>query len=111
MWGIRNQYIKDRVRDQLRYSSDYNSCFFITAALGVEMDTKTKKQKFYQGHQEDLIAFAMTKDRKLCATGQMAQINVKNPRSKIIDIHVWDAETKERKAKLSGFHKRAVVIV
>ena len=75
------------------------------------MDIKTKKQKFYQGHQEDLVAFALSKDRKLCATGQMAQINEKNPRAKIIDIHVWDADTKEKKAKLSGFHKRAVVIV
>mgnify|MGYP003442506148 CR=1 FL=1 len=35
VWGIRNQYISDRVRNQLRYSSNYNSCFFITAALGV----------------------------------------------------------------------------
>lgn len=47
VWGIRNQYINDRVRDQLRYSSNYNSCVFITAALGVEMDLKTKEQKFY----------------------------------------------------------------
>lgn len=34
-WGIRNQYINDRVRNQLRYSSNFNSCIYITAALGV----------------------------------------------------------------------------
>lgn len=49
VWGIRNQYINDSVRDQLRYSSSFQSCVFITAALGVEMDVKTKEQKFYQG--------------------------------------------------------------
>lgn len=72
VWGIRNQYIKDRVRDQLRYSAKFNSCIFITAALGVEMDLVTKTQTFYQGHSEDLISFAMSRDRKYCATGQMA---------------------------------------
>ena len=30
---------------------------------------------------------------------------------KIVDVHVWDAETKELKAKLTRFHKRAVVLV
>lgn len=58
------------------------------------MNLKSKKQTFYNGHQEDLIAFSLSKDKKLCATGQMAQLNPKKPRSKIIDIHVWDAETK-----------------
>lgn len=58
------------------------------------MDINSKKQKFYQGQEEDLISFAMTKDRKYCATGQMAQINAKNPRKKIVDVHVWDSETK-----------------
>ena len=110
-WGIRNQYITDRVRNQLRYSDDYNSCFFITAALGVEMNIKTKAQKFYQGQSEDLVCFAITQDKKYCATGQMAQLNHKNPRSKIVDVHVWDSQTKELKAKLAGFHKRAIVIV
>lgn len=41
----------------------------------------------------------------------MAQLNSKQPKSKIVDVHVWDAETKERKAKLAGFHQRAVVVV
>ena len=94
VWGIRNQYIKDRVRNQLRYSADFESCFFITAALGVEMDLKTKKQKFYQGQSEDLISFSMSKDKKYCATGQMAQINPKNPRKKIVDVHIWDTDNK-----------------
>ena len=75
------------------------------------MDLKTKKQKFYQGQSEDLISFSISRNKKYCATGQMAQINPKNPRKKIVDVHIWDAETKQLKAKLSGFHQRAVVIV
>lgn len=49
VWGVRNQYITDRVRNQVRYSSTYDSCLFITAALGVEMDLASKKQDFYKG--------------------------------------------------------------
>lgn len=91
VWGIRNQYINDCVRNQLRYSPSYTSCLFITATLGVEMNLKTKTQNFYQGHQEDLVSFAITRDRKFCATGQMAQLNKASPKSKIMDIHVWDS--------------------
>lgn len=34
-WGVRNLYINDQVRNQVRYSSNGSTCFFITAALGV----------------------------------------------------------------------------
>jgi hypothetical protein len=36
------------------------------------MNIKTKEQTFYQGQSDDLVSFAITKDRKYCATGQMA---------------------------------------
>jgi hypothetical protein len=41
----------------------------------------------------------------------MAQLNQSKPTDKIVDVHVWDAETKQLKAKLTKFHKRAVVLV
>lgn len=107
---MRNQYINDRVRNQLRYSADYKRCLFITAALGVDMNLSTKQQTFYKGHEEDLICFAITKDRKYCATGQMAQATSKSAK-KIVDVQIWDAQTKSQLAKLTGFHLRAVVIV
>lgn len=111
VWGIRNQYLNDRVRNQLRYSANYDSCFFITAALGVEMNLSTKNQSFYQKQSEDLVSFAISPDRKLCATGQMAQLNKNSPKNKIIEVHVWDAETKEKKAVLSKFHQRGIYLV
>jgi hypothetical protein len=90
IWGMRNQYIKDRVRNQVKYSSGYKKCLFITAALGVEMDLSSKEQTFYQGHSEDLISFAITRDKKFCATGQMAQAINKSAK-KIVDVQIWDA--------------------
>jgi len=41
----------------------------------------------------------------------MAELNHAKPTDKIVDVHVWDAETKQLKAKLTRFHKRAVVLV
>lgn len=57
------------------------------------------------------MSFAITKDRKYCATGQMAQLNKDSPKNKIMDIHIWDSETKQNKAILKGFHLRAVVVL
>ncbi len=53
----------------------------------------------------------MSKDKKLCATGQMAQLNAAKATKKIVDVHVWDADEKKLVAKLSDFHQRAVVLV
>lgn len=111
VWGVRNLYINDRVRNQVKYSAEGRSCLFITASLGVEMDFKTRNQSFYQGQSDDLISFAITKDRKYCATGQMAELNKSKPTDKIVDVHIWDAETKQQKMVLKRFHKRAVVLV
>ncbi len=86
---MRNEYINDRVRNQVKYSSDYKRCLFITAALGVDMNIQSKEQTFYRGHEEDLICFAITKDRKYCATGQMAQAITKSAKKKV-DVHIWD---------------------
>lgn len=75
------------------------------------MDLKSRNQSFYQGQSDDLIAFAITKDRKYCATGQMAELNKSKPTDKIVDVHVWDADSKQQKVVLKRFHKRAVVLV
>jgi hypothetical protein len=75
------------------------------------MNLQSKKQTFYNGHEEDLISFALSKDKRYCATGQMAQKNLKNPKDKIVDVHVWDASTKKQLAKLTKFHQRGIVIV
>jgi hypothetical protein len=58
------------------------------------MNLKSKKQTFYQGQSDDLISFSISKDKKYCATGQMAELNKDKPLDKIVDVHVWDASTK-----------------
>ena len=55
------------------------------------MNIKTLNQSFYKGQSDDLITFSMTKDRRYCATGQMAELNKSKPTDKIVDVHIWDA--------------------
>jgi hypothetical protein len=47
--------------------------------------------------------------RRVAATGQMAEKSKINPRNKIVDVIVWDTETAEQIARLSGFHVGAII--
>ena len=62
-------------------------------------------------HKEDIVSFAVDSERKLMATGQMAEKNLKNPRNKILSIYVWDIESKKSLVHLDGFHTIAVVLL
>jgi hypothetical protein len=41
----------------------------------------------------------------------MAQTDPKNPKKKMVDVYVWDADSKKTRAKLTGFHQRAIVLL
>jgi len=90
VFGLRNLYINDEVRNQVKFSSTYREVLFPAACLGIKMNLKDKKQTFYHEHKEDIVSFAVDPTRKLMATGQMAQKNAASPRKKIVSIYVWD---------------------
>ena len=95
-----------QARNNLRYTSDGKIVYF-AAALGVVYDRKHHKQRFYHGHDDDIISMALHPENDLIATGQIG----KNP-----TIHVWDPTWKKSKASaeittiatLSGFHQRGI---
>lgn len=66
---------------------------FPTACLGVKMGIKDREQKYFKGHMEDIVSFAVDPRRQIMATGQMAEKNTRNPRKKIVSIHIWDIDT------------------
>jgi hypothetical protein len=41
----------------------------------------------------------------------MAQKNKFNPKATIVDVHVWDAASKQQLTKLTKFHQRGIVLV
>jgi microtubule-associated protein-like 6 len=41
--------------------------------VGVVYDVKEKKQRFFRGHDNDIVCLAVSKDGKKCATGQQGK--------------------------------------
>lgn len=111
VFGIRNNYLADEVRNQCRFTSSFKEVVFPTACLGVRMNTQNRAQTYFRGHMEDIVSFAVDPRRELMATGQMAEKNTTNPRKKIVSIHVWDVDSGELLKKLDGFHTIAVVLL
>lgn len=62
----------------------------------------TNEQRFYTGHDDDILCLTHYPEQDLVATGQIG----KNP-----PIHVWHMKTLETKAVLTGFHARGVCAI
>jgi microtubule-associated protein-like 6 len=90
-------------RMNVKYTNQ-EKIIYHTAALGVLLNKENNHQTFFTKHDEDIVALAINKDRNIAATGQMA----KSGKAKVIDIYIWDIETKEVLANLKGFHLRAI---
>jgi microtubule-associated protein-like 6 len=94
-------------KNTAKFSSNPDSVVFVTAALGVNLDIRNNSQTFFNKHEEDIISFDLHPNRRIAATGQMAA----KGKSKMIDIFIWDIETKEVLANLKGFHIRAIKLI
>lgn len=46
-YGLRNQYINDEIRNQVRYAAGEEEVVFPTACLGVRMHKKNLQQEFF----------------------------------------------------------------
>lgn len=44
VFGLRNRYLNDEVRDQVKFASDFKSILFPTACLGVRMSLQSRDQ-------------------------------------------------------------------
>ena len=62
---------------------------FSTAALGVVLNKSQNTQKFFNLHEEDVVAMALHPSKQIIATGQMAA----KGKAKLIDIFVWNVVT------------------
>ncbi|XP_065069605.1 echinoderm microtubule-associated protein-like 6 [Rhopilema esculentum] len=79
-----------------------NEIVFHTAALGIVYSPKTHEQRFYSGHDDDVLCLTIHDDQDFVATGQIG----KNP-----STHVWDARSMKTVAILKGFHRRGIICV
>ena len=90
-------------RNNLKYTASGN-IVYPAAALGVVMNLESREQQFFSMHDDDVVCLAIHPNRQVVATGQMAHVG----KSRSLDLYVWDAETMEPLAHLTGFHRRAI---
>lgn len=90
-------------RMNVKYSKE-GKIVYHTAALGLVLDKNSNEQTFFTNHDEDMVCLAMHPSLNIVATGQMA----KTGKAKLIDIYVWEIESKKILANLKGFLLRAI---
>jgi microtubule-associated protein-like 6 len=73
-------------RNNLFYTKDENKIVYHTAALGVVIDKKTNKQKYFIHHKEDIVSLAIHPNKVTIATGQRAA----KGEAKYIDLYIWN---------------------
>jgi microtubule-associated protein-like 6 len=79
------------------------------AALGVILDHSgaTPQQTHFQGHDDDVICLAITKDRRYIASGQVASRDDRG-KMKLPHVCIWDASDGRLISTIEGAHQRAI---
>eukprot|EP00794_Sanderia_malayensis_P020047 gene20047-22014_t len=88
-------------RNNLFYIQSGDIVYHI-AAVGIVYNKQTHTQKFYLGHDDDILCLAIHPVKDVIATGQVGR----DP-----TIHIWDAEKCEALSILKGQHERGVCAV
>ncbi|KAK7903892.1 hypothetical protein WMY93_016499 [Mugilogobius chulae] len=69
------------------------------AAVGVVYNRQQNTQRFYMGHNDDILCLAIHPLKDFVATGQVGRDS---------SIHIWDTETLKALSVLKGFHQIGV---
>ena len=83
-------------RMNIKYTRDENKIVYTTAALGIVLDKKTNKQRYFTNHEEDIVSLCIHPNKYIVATGQMAAKN----KAKFIDLYVWNVNNLPEKTNV-----------
>lgn len=97
VYGYRSRTCRNNV-----YWIDDKTIVYFAACVGIVHNVANNTQKFFFGHDDDVVSLDYHKGRRLVATGQLG----KNPK-----ICVWDVDTLTQVHCFDGYHQRAVVSV
>ncbi|KAM6977453.1 echinoderm microtubule-associated protein-like 6 [Aplochiton taeniatus] len=100
--GLRLQFVHGYrgcdCRNNLFYTQTGDIVYHV-AAVGVVYNRQQHAQRFYLGHDDDIISLTVHPLKDLVATGQVGR----DPA-----IHVWDVQTLKCLSLLKGHHQRGV---
>uniref|UniRef100_A0A3Q1BB23 HELP domain-containing protein n=1 Tax=Amphiprion ocellaris TaxID=80972 RepID=A0A3Q1BB23_AMPOC len=100
--GLRLQFVHGYrgydCRNNLFYTQGGEVLYHV-AAVGVVYNRQLHSQRFYLGHDDDILSLSIHPLKDYAATGQIGR----DPA-----IHVWDIQTLKCLSLLKGFHQRGV---
>ncbi|XP_068597059.1 echinoderm microtubule-associated protein-like 6 [Brachionichthys hirsutus] len=100
--GLRLQFVHGYrgydCRNNLLYTRGGEVLYHV-AAVGVVYSREQHSQRFYLGHDDDILSLSIHPLKDYAATGQVGR----DPA-----VHVWDIQTLECLSLLKGFHQRGV---
>ena len=79
---------------------------YCIAATGVNYDVSSDAQKFFIGHNEDILCLAVHPTKPLAATGQLDSKGSGKP-----FVCIWDYNSMQLVTKIENFHERGVCAV
>ena len=82
------------VRNNVKYLNQ-NSIIYHAGNLAIIQDLKTKEQKFFSLHKNDITSFTINKEKTLCATAE------KSEEDKKCTIIVWDSNSLKENFRLT----------
>jgi WD40 repeat protein len=94
-------YRSHQCRNNLFYNKNGEVVYFV-AGVGIVQNQQERKQRYFLGHNDDILSLAVHPDKALVATGQIG----KEPY-----ICVWDSITTETVSILQKGHDRGVSVV
>merc|ERR1711871_757859 len=103
--GLELDYVHGYRSQDATNNLHYNAAgevVYSSAAIGIIYNSVEHCQKFYVGHDDDIISLTVSPDRQFVATGQLG----KKP-----SVHVWDAATGQGICVLPSYHTRGVPCV
>ncbi|XP_013768907.1 echinoderm microtubule-associated protein-like 6 [Pundamilia nyererei] len=100
--GLRLQFVHGYrgydCRNNLFYTQGGEVLYHV-AAVGVVYNRQLHSQRFYLGHDDDILSLSIHPLKDYAATGQVGR----DPA-----VHVWDIQTLKCLSLLKGFHQRGV---
>ncbi|RDD40098.1 Echinoderm microtubule-associated protein-like 6 [Trichoplax sp. H2] len=91
-------YRGHQCRNNLYYTSSKEIVYFV-AGVGIVYNIKEHKQRFFLGHNDDIISLALHPEKRLVATGQVGNSPY---------ICVWDTGTTQAVSILKDSNKRGI---
>ncbi|XP_055878559.1 echinoderm microtubule-associated protein-like 6 isoform X2 [Biomphalaria glabrata] len=85
-------------RNNLYYTANKDIVYFV-AGVGIVYSIRDHKQRFFLGHNDDIVSLALHPDRTLVATGQIGEAPY---------ICVWDSVTTDTVSILKNGHKDGI---